>query len=124
MKLSHIRDVLAVADCGSLRAASRQSGIAQPAITRSIHEIEQELGAQLFERHPKGVRLTPIGEAFRRRAVTIQSEMRRAKEEVAQLKGEGGGQVSIAVSVAASISLLPPAVAAFRKRQPDALLKV
>lgn len=124
MKLSHIRDVLAVAEFGSLRAASRQIGIAQPAITRSIHEIERELGAQLFERHPKGMRLTAIGEAFRRRAVVIQSEMRRTREEVAQLKGEGGGQVSVALSVAASISLLSPAVALFRKRQPDTLLKV
>ena len=51
MKLSQLRDVLAVSETGSLRAAGRHLGIAQPAITRSIRDIEQELGATLFERH-------------------------------------------------------------------------
>jgi DNA-binding transcriptional LysR family regulator len=48
MKLNHIRDVIAVAERGSLRSAARHLGIAQPAITRSIRELEHELGAPLF----------------------------------------------------------------------------
>ena len=99
-------------------------GIAQPAITRSIREIEAELGATLFERHAKGVRLTSMGQAFVRRAETVRAELQRAKDEIAQLKGETTGEVSIALSTATLMALLPRAIAAFRQRYPDAVLKV
>lgn len=124
MKLSHLRDVLAVAEHGSLRAAGRHLGIAQPAMTRSIRDIERELGVPLFERHAKGVRLTEMGLAFVRRAEAIQAELRRATEEIEQLKGRTTGQVSIALSSASSIALLPKVQAYFRQRYPDALLKI
>jgi LysR family transcriptional regulator, regulator of abg operon len=124
MKLTHIRDVLAVAEFGSLRAAGRHLGVAQPAVTRSIHEIERELGVSLFERHARGVRLTAMGQAFVRRAETVQCELRRASEEIEQLKGRSTGQVAVALSSASAIALMPSAIAAFRKRYPDALLKV
>ncbi len=114
MKLSHIRDVLAVAEHGSLRAAARQLDVAQPAITRSIRELEEELGATLFERHAKGVRLTG----------TVDAELRRARDEIAQLKGRHQGEVSVALSSAPSVSLLPTALAAFRRRYPDVVLKL
>ena len=59
MKFTALCDFLAVAERGSLRAASRQLGSAQPAVSRSIQELEKELGVVLFERHPSGVRRTP-----------------------------------------------------------------
>ena len=55
MKIHHLRDVLAVAEHGSLRAAARHLGVAQPALTRSVRELERELGAVLFERDRKSV---------------------------------------------------------------------
>jgi len=124
LKLNHLRDVVAVAEHGSLRAAARHLSMAQPAITRSIREVEQELGASLFERHAKGVRLTEIGEAFVRRASTVQFELRRAREEVEQLKGRNTGEVSVALSTASSLSLMPSAMVAFRKRYPEVVLKI
>ena len=124
MKLSHVRDVLAVAELGSLRAAGRRVGVAQPAITRSIREIEHELGAALFERHSKGVRLTPIGEVFTRRALIVDSELRRAREEVEQFIGRTTGQVRVALSISSSIALLPSALTCFRKRYADALVSI
>ena len=124
MKLSQLRDVLAVAETGSLRAAGRHLNIAQPAITRSIREIEHELGATLFERHAKGVRLTEIGVAFVARAHAVQAELTRAKDEVNQLKGRLSGKVSLALSTASCMVLLPKALAEFRKRYPDAVLKI
>lgn len=124
MKLSQLRDVLAVAETGSLRAAGRHLNIAQPAITRSIREIEQELGATLFERHAKGVRLTEIGRAFVARAHAVQAELVRAKDEVDQLKGRLSGKVSLALSTASCMVLLPKALAEFRKRYPDAMLNI
>ena len=124
MKLSHLRDVIATAEFGSLRAAARHLGIAQPAITRSIREIESELGAPLFERHQQGMRLTAMGKAFLRRAQSVQSELRRAHEEIAQMKGEMRGQVSFAMSAVSTVSLMPAAIRAFRTRYPDSILKV
>ena len=124
MKLNHLRDVLTVVELGSLRAAGRRLGIPQPLITRSIRELEHELGASLFERHARGVRLTEIGRAFVRRAAIVESELQRARDEVQQLKGRSAGQVSIALSAASVIAILPAVLPNFQKRYPDAVLKI
>lgn len=124
MKLHHIRDVSAVAETGSLRAAGRLLGITQPAISRSIRDIENDLGAPLFERHVNGVRLTPIGHAFLKRAEVIQSEMRRARDEVDQLKGNFVGQASMAMSPGAAIALTSRILRSFRRKYPKALLRM
>ena len=124
MKLGHLRDVVAVAQLGSLRAAGRHLGVAQPAITRSIREIEHELGVSLFERHAKGVRLTTMGTAFVRRAEAVAAELQRARDEIEQMKGRTTGEVSCALSTASTMALMPDAVATFRKRYPDAVLKI
>ena len=108
MKLNALRDFLAVAETGGLRAAARQLGAAQPAITRSIQELEKELGVALFERSAKGVRLTPMGTAFMRRASAVRNELHKAKDEMAQLRGETHGRVSVCLS---SASHMAPAAA-------------
>ena len=82
MKLNQLRDVVAIAERGSLRGASRQLGIAQPVLTRSIQDLERKLGTTLFERRTQGVSLTPTGEIFIRRARSVLGEVRRAEEEI------------------------------------------
>lgn len=124
MKLNQIRNVLAVAERGSLRSAARHLGIAQPAITRSIRELEHELGSSLFERHATGVALTSIGEAFVRRASAIEAELQRVKDEVMQLRGEGTGSVTVSLSTASHLVLLPRVLSTFHQRYPNVTLKV
>lgn len=124
LKLTQLRDVIAAAELGSLRAASRHLGIAQPAISRSIREIENELGATLFERHQQGIRLTALGKVFIRRAKLVQSELRRAQEEIDQMNGEMTGCVSVAMSSASTFTMMPSAVKAFRSSYPHAIVKV
>lgn len=124
MKLNHIRDVIAVAERGSLRSAARNLGIAQPAITRSIRELEHELGAALFVRHANGVVLTPMGKAFLRRATAIQLELERTRDEIQQLKGVKTGSVAVALSTAAHVALLPRVLRPFGKTLPDVQLRV
>ncbi len=124
MKLSHLRDIVAVSETGSLRSAGRMLGIAQPAITRSIRDIEHELGATLFERHAKGMRLTEMGRAFVRRAESVQAEIRRAHDEIDQMKGQLTGEITLAVSTASAMTLLPKALQNFRKSYPDVVLKI
>ncbi len=124
MKLHHLRDVVAIAERGGLRAASRHLNLAQPALTRSLSELERELGSPLFDRHARGMTLTVTGTAFVRRATAILHEMRRARDEVDQLKGGTQGNVAIALSIAAHMALLPQAIGPFRTRYPAVELRV
>jgi DNA-binding transcriptional LysR family regulator len=124
MKLNQLRDVLAIAERGSLRGAARHLGLAQPALSRSIHELERELNAPLFERRARGMTLTPMGVAFVRRASVALKEVQRAREEVEQLQGGVGGTIVAGLSIAAHIALLPRALAPFRNRYPDVRLHI
>ncbi len=124
MKLTHFRDLLAVVHTGSLRAASRSLNIAQPVISRSIRELERDLGVVLLERHSKGAALTPAGERFVRRIEAIQVEIQRARDEALQWEGELVGEVAIALSPIASMVLLPRAIATFNRQYPQAVVKI
>jgi LysR family transcriptional regulator of abg operon len=124
MKLSQLHHLIAVAERGSLRAAARHLGTAQPAISRSIHELEREIGVALFERHARGVYVTEMGQLLLRRANAIVSEARRAQEEIQQSTGGVGGAVTVALSSVAHISMLPAALRPFRKRYPKVMLRI
>jgi len=126
MKLTQLGYVAAIARQGSLRAAARHLGVAQPAFSRSIAELERELGAPLFERRARGMIATPLGEAFLRRANAILNDVRRAQEEFEQLKtgGGGAGEITIGLSIAAHLQLLPGALRPFRDRYPKVRLHV
>jgi LysR family transcriptional regulator of abg operon len=122
MKFNQMRDVVAIAERGSLRAAARHLALAQPALSRRVHELERELGVPLFERRARGMTLTPMGEAFVRRANAVLSEVRRAREEVEQLHGGTRGRIVAGLSLAAHIALLPTALKPFRERYPQVQL--
>ena len=124
MKLTHIRDLIAVVKTGSLRAASRHLGIAQPVITRSIRQLEKELGVSLLDRHSKGVSPTPVGALFVRRMEAVEAEIKRASDEVAQHQGKDIGEVSCALSPLACMTLLPPAIRTFNRLYPNSVIKI
>ncbi len=124
MKLHHFRDVVAIAERGSLRAAARHLDLAQPALTRSLGELERELGAPLFERQARGMTPTPMGLAFVQRAAVILNEVRRAREEVLQVQGSLRGSVTVGLSIAAHIAILPKVLQPFRARYPAVQLHI
>jgi len=124
VKINSIRDFLAVAEHGSLRSAARHLGLAQPAMTRSIQELERELGTTLFERRAKGVQLTVMGEVLLRRAQSVRSELARAKEEIEQLKGAVHGHIRMCLSGVAHMVLLAESLPSFRQRFPAVALEV
>ena len=124
MKLNALRDFLAVAERGSLRAAARLTDGSQPAISRSIQELEKELGVVLFERSSTGVKLTPMGQVFLRRASSVRNELRMAQEELDQLRGETHGRLTVAMSSVSHIALLPNALRSFRARYPNVVMDI
>lgn len=124
MKLSHLSRFVAVAERGSMRSASRQLGIPQPVISRSIQEMERELGVQLFERTSSGIVMTPVAERIIQRAKVVQIELQRTLDEVEQFKGLDGGTLTIGLSPAAHVAILPRILPPFRRRYPKVRLKV
>ena len=124
LKLHHLRDFVAIAQAQSVRGAARSLGLAQPALTRSLRELEQHLGVQLLQRHARGVVLTAEGERYLVRARSAMEEMRRGKEEAQQLGGDMQGTVAAALSSAAMLALLPPAYTAFRRDCPQVRLRL
>ena len=124
MKINSLRDFLVVAERGSLRAAARQLNVPQPSMTRSIRDLEKELDVVLFERRSQGVVLTPMGEVFLRRAKAVRSELRRAREELDQLRGKAHGHIRMCLSSVAHMALLPNTLGPFRQRFPEVTLEI
>jgi len=124
MKLKALRDFVTVVERNGVRAAARHLGVAQPAVSRSIQDLEKELGVALFERHVKGLRLTAMGQAFLRRATAVGQELQRARDEIAQLRGEVHGRVTLCMSTAPHLSLLPQVLRGFRQQYPDVHMEV
>ena len=77
MRLQQLREFVAVAEAGSVRSASRALGVTQPALSKSVRQLENEVNAALFLRSASGVTLTPFGNAFLLRARLISAEMQR-----------------------------------------------
>jgi DNA-binding transcriptional LysR family regulator len=124
MKFNQLRDFVAVAENGSLRGAARALGLAQPAITRSIQDLEHSLGTQLFIREARGVRLTPIGEDFLTRAMTILGEVRRAREAVHQRQDGLEGQLVLGLSIAGHLGVFAAVLKGFQRRYPRVRLRL
>ena len=124
MRLNQIRVFLAVVDSGSIRAAARSLGVSPPAITKSLRQLEEELRVRLMDRTQHGVVATPAGRAFVARARVVQSELRKAAEELAHLGGERGGSVALGVGPVEMTLIVPDAVKAFRQQFPQAGVRI
>jgi molybdate transport repressor ModE-like protein len=118
LKFSHLRMIVALDEHGSVSAAAETMNISQPAASRTIAEMEQIAGARLLERLPRGVRLTPHGQALARRARSILLELREADREIADLKAGTGGSVHMGAVTAPAIDLAVPAIRQLRELHP------
>lgn len=118
MELRQLKQFVAVADLLSFRRAAERLHMAQPPLSVAIRKLEDELGAELFERRGRTIRLTPAGhEALRtsRRCLADADEVRRATLSAA--KGESG-RVRVGFVGSATYSVLPRLIPAFRRRYP------
>ncbi len=103
---------------GSALKAAAALGLGQPAVTRSLQELEEIAGARLFERHPRGVRPTASGVVMIRLARRLLAEIRRADEELDAVGGVAGGSIAVGVLPVAAVGVLPGVLIRLRARHP------
>jgi DNA-binding transcriptional LysR family regulator len=124
MREAHLRDFIAVADTGSLRAAARRLNLSQGAISKNLLALERELGVPLLVRSTHGVEATEYGKVLLRRARLADQELRRAQEEIAAMAGQTHGRVRVGLSSTAEALLAARAIARYRAAFPDSLVDV
>ena len=124
MELRHLRYFLAVAGEGQVTRAAEALHVSQPTLSQQIRHLEEEIGAPLFERLQRGLRLTPAGEALRLRASRALAEVAAARQDIAALKGLERGALSLGVIHTLSATLLPRALARFRAAHPGVRIAV
>jgi DNA-binding transcriptional LysR family regulator len=116
---SRLQYFQAVVSYGSIRRASQFLNVAPSAISRSIRQMEEELGALLFERIRQRLRLTSAGETLAYHARTSHRELSRACAFIEDLQGLRRGRISIVAVESAMRGMLPRALSAFWQRHPN-----
>ncbi|KAB8122922.1 LysR family transcriptional regulator [Komagataeibacter medellinensis] len=114
-----LRYVDAVARAGSIRAAAEKLHIVSSALTRRILDLEHELGTSLFERTPRGVRLTAAGEAYLHFARHALSEHNAVLSRIEDLKGLRRGVIRLSSISSIAAEELPRLIANFQQTYPD-----
>ncbi len=111
-----------VARFGSIRRAAEQINAAPSAVNRQVLNLEEEFGTPLFERLPRGMRLTEAGEIVVGQIRQWQAENARTRSRVEDLKGRSGGHIRIGIMECLAYEFLPRAFEDLRRSYPDASL--
>ena len=119
LDLTSIRLALACARTGSLTAAAQELHLAAAAASRRLRELETTLGSALFERHARGLRVTPAGDVMVRHGLALLQHLERLGHEVTDLREGHTRHVRLCTSTAALNQFLPPLLAGFADRHPD-----
>ena len=124
MELHQLRYFCAVADTGTFSRAAEQSHVSQPSLSQQILKLEDELGARLFDRLGRTVRLTELGKTFLPRARAVLRELEAARGDVVEQKDSVAGSVTIGAIPTVAPYLLPRVLTAFSKKFPQVQLTV
>lgn len=124
MDLRGIRYFVQIAELGSITRAAQHLRVAQPALSRHIHVLEEELGVPLLVRLPRGVRLTTAGRQFLDHCQRILRELVRAQDDMRSGTASAQGRVILGVSPTTGPLLLPGVVERMRRQCPQISLKV
>ncbi|OXS74527.1 LysR family transcriptional regulator [Domibacillus enclensis] len=119
MEWHQIENAAAVARARNFTKASRKQAVSQPALSRSIIKLEEELGAQLFVRGKKDIQLTQAGHVFIEKAELVLQLMKEAKEEIEDIASPDKGNVSIAFLPTFGPHVLPNLIAEYKKLHPN-----
>lgn len=113
MELQQLRYVLAVARTGNFSRAAEQCHVSQPSLSQQIQKLEEELGEPLFDRLRQRAQLTPVGEAFARRAARIIEEVESAGREAREARELASGSVCVGALPTIAPYLLPSVIVRF-----------
>jgi LysR family nitrogen assimilation transcriptional regulator len=119
-----LRYFQAVAEFGSYSRGAEFLRISQPAVSRQIHALEQELGRPLFVRHSHGVNLTDAGRTLLERGQAILRQFDQAREDIRRGQAGTSGTVTLAVPPAAGTLLVPELTRRFAAAYPNVFLKI
>ncbi len=119
LQLKQLRQLIAVAENGSIRAAAKQLSIAQPALSRSIRAIEDDLQVKLMERGPRGIVLTKYGETLCNYARIIDANLRFAAEEFDDIRGARSGTVRMGIGPHEGFTIAHLAIDRMFERRPN-----
>ncbi|APW38768.1 LysR family transcriptional regulator [Rhodoferax koreense] len=118
-EIQHLKAFTTVVASGSLGRAALALNVTQPALSRTIHKLEEVAGAPLFERHSKGMQLTPIGQALLPHAQLLQREAELANEEIKAMLGLAKGTIRVGSVGSIACSVLPQAIGATCRAWPQ-----
>ena len=118
MNLNHLAIFLAVAESGSIGGGAARLYISQPAVSKQLKEFEHTLGLVLFDRLPKGVRLTAAGEQLLVFAQRIAVAESAAEQALAEMRDLHAGRLAIGASTTIGNYLLPSLLAEYRRTWP------
>ena len=120
LTLKQLRLIAMVAEHRQLSLAAQALSLTQPAASRALAEIERFCGGAIFERHARGMTLTPLGELMVRRARNVVEEIAEASAEIARYNAGLGGVVRIGAVTGGAIGTVVPVVQRLRREAPDA----
>jgi DNA-binding transcriptional LysR family regulator len=124
VKLRDLHIVLAVADAGSMTRAAEELAVSYPVVSKTISELERNLGVKLFDRSISGVEPTHYGRALLKSGVAVFDEMRKGLHEIAFIKQPDAGELRIGASIVVEAGLLPAVIERFAQDFPRAALHV
>ena len=124
MKLSQLRHLMAVAEAGTVRQASKNLFLSQSSVTKSIQQLEVSLGVELLHRASHGVTPTAAGKALIARSRIIEAEVRAARNDIETVQGAGSGEIRLSASPTVAMALLPKAILEFRRTRPKVSFQI
>jgi LysR family transcriptional regulator, hydrogen peroxide-inducible genes activator len=124
VEFHQLRYFCAVAELGSFSRAAEHSHVSQPSLSQQILKLEAELGARLFDRLGRSVRLTDAGKSFLPRARAVLRELEAARGDVSESKDSVSGHISVGVIPTVAPYFLPPLLASFSRRFPEAAVSI
>src|SRR5438552_2945082 len=118
MELRHLRYFLAVGEALNFTKAAAQLRVAQPALSRQVQDLEDEIGVDLMKRSPRGVTLTAEGKLFLEEVRELLKRADESVEKVRALARGEHGELRVGYAPTPTVEILPPALAAFQKAVP------
>ncbi|GGG55774.1 LysR family transcriptional regulator [Paenibacillus radicis (ex Gao et al. 2016)] len=119
MELRQLYYFVKVAKKEHVTQAAEELHVAQSAVSRQIHQLEEELGVKLFLQKGRNLQLTPVGQLFLKRAEVILTDLERAVVEIHEFLDPEKGEIRLGFPHSLGVSLIPQVVAAFRKLHPN-----